>query len=86
MNIYAVKDEIIGFTGSIMVLRNDEEAKRMMDSTIRAGDSMFNQYPKDFSLWKLGVLDRITGEIKPESTPQYICRASDFVQNDNKTE
>lgn len=82
MNIYAVKDEIIGFTGSIMVLRNDEEAKRMMDSTIRSGDSMFNQYPKDFSIWKLGNLDRITGMIEPESTPQYICRASDFIQKE----
>lgn len=80
MTIYAIKDEVIGFTGAIMTLHNDDEAKRMMASTIKAADNQIAQYPKDFSIWRVGELDRITGEIKTEPTPVYVCRGSDFAK------
>lgn len=80
MTIYAIKDEVIGFTGAVMTLHNDDEAKRMMSSTVNANDNQIAMYPKDFSIWRVGELDRISGAIEPEATPQYVCRASDFTK------
>lgn len=82
MTIYAIKDEVIGFTGAIMTLHNDEEAKRMMASTVNAKDNQIAMYPKDFSIWRIGELDRISGSIEPEPTPSYVCRASDFTKEE----
>lgn len=74
MNIYAVKDEIIGFTGSIMTARNDEEVTRWFDTIINdTEENQMSKWYKDYSIWCVGNLDKITGEITSQQ-PKLVVR------------
>lgn len=74
MNIYAVKDEIIGFNGAIMTARNDEEVTRWFSAVINdKEENNMSKWYKDYSVWGIGKLDRVTGEVMTEA-PRLICR------------
>lgn len=85
MRIYAIKDEVIGFTGALTVAANDEQIQRMVAATVLADDgNQMSMWPKDFSAWEIGELDKVTGHIK-EMEPRLICRGNQFLKKE-KTE
>lgn len=73
MRIYAIKDEIIGFTGAIMTATNDEQVKRNMAVMVNEPGNQMNLWAKDFSAWYIGEIDKIDGHLT-EVQPQLICR------------
>lgn len=75
MNIYAVKDEVIGFTGAIMTAHNDEVVIRNMRVMANEEGNQMNMWAKDFSAWHVGKLDRVDGNIEP-CQPRLVCRAN----------
>lgn len=62
-NLYALKDVKSGFM-SILVLKNDELAKRSYKNMLAdPTPSLVNQNPEDFELWCLGSYDQDSGII-----------------------
>ena len=62
MTMYALKDELNGFTTPIPFM-NEELAKRYLKDQYMTNPTVKNT-PEDFSLWKVGEFDTETGEYK----------------------
>lgn len=77
--IYEIKDDVTGFDGSLILLENDEEAKRVLALEVNNPESLMNKWHKDYSIWAAGERDRITGEIKPEQ-PRLVARATSLLK------
>lgn len=60
MEMYAIKDELNGFTPPIP-LANEETAKRYFREQLKLNPTI-NITPKDFSIWFLGEFNTETGE------------------------
>lgn len=76
MRLYAIKDEVVGFNGSIMVMQNDEQMIRAMSAAVNAGDgNQMSMWAKDFSAWEVGDIDKVTGHIEPRE-PRLVCRGN----------
>lgn len=74
--LYSLKDAKLGKFGMPFVAPNDEIAKRMLDSTIKAGDTTVAEYPEDFQLFLLGSYNDDTGELTSEL--KFIANATEF--------
>jgi len=60
---YSVKDDKSGaFMGPFFV-RNEAQAIRNVAMAMRDPQTMFNQFPGDYSLWKINHFDEETGEV-----------------------
>ena len=59
LTMYAIKDELNGFTCPIPIV-SDEIAERYFKDQMIGNPTMTNT-PKDFSLWKVGEFDSDTG-------------------------
>lgn len=73
--IFSINDALVGFQ-SPTIMNNDAFAMRAFKENF---DDVKN--PADYSLWKIGDFDTVTGEIIP-SVPAVICRATDFVKGE----
>lgn len=85
MNIYAIKDEIIGFNGTILVAEQDEIVERQFKTVVNEEGSQYNLWYKDFSLWHIGEMDKITGHLK-EIEPRLISRGSSVLKQEKNHE
>lgn len=63
LNIYSVKDVVVGEMGNPFYLNNDEQAKRSFKQAINNDQSQIAINYTDMQLYKLGELDTVTGEI-----------------------
>lgn len=59
MTLYALKDELNGFTSPIPFM-NEELAKRYLKDQVMTNPTVKNT-PEDFSIWRLGEFDTDTG-------------------------
>lgn len=59
LTMYALKDELNGFTTPIPFM-NEELAKRYLKDQYMSNPTVKNT-PEDFSLWKVGEFDSETG-------------------------
>lgn len=59
LTMYALKDELNGFTSPIPFM-NEELAKRYLKDQTMENPTIKNS-PKDFSMWNLGTYDTETG-------------------------
>lgn len=71
MNLYAIKDELNGFTWPTPI-PNDEMAKRHLREMITNNPSMKIE-PKDFSIWRIGEFNTETGLIS-NNNPKMLER------------
>ncbi len=67
IKIYAVKDKKIGFT-EIMEGVNDAIICRQIGIVVNDTDkkNLMAKFPGDFEVWKIGEINRETGEIKAD--------------------
>ena len=75
ISIYSINDALNGFS-SPTLQNNDAAAMRSFAEIFKDVYS-----PADYSLWKIGTFDTLTGEIIPD-VPTVICRATDFVKGE----
>ena len=75
LNIYSVKDTVVGEMGNPFYLNNDEMAKRSFKNAINQDGSQLSINYTDMQLYKLGVLDTVTGEI--ESNVEFIMNGTE---------
>lgn len=64
LRIYAIKDEKSGYD-RIFSAQNDAFANRDFSVVVRDENSMFHNYPNDFSLWRIGELETTNGILEP---------------------
>lgn len=76
INLYSVKDTKLGKYCQPFTAPNNEIAKRMLHSTVRAGGNNIADYPEDFQLYKLGHYEEDTGELHNEM--EFIANATEF--------
>lgn len=75
MDMYALKDELNGFTTPIPFM-NEELAKRYLKDQYMSNPTVKNT-PEDFSLWYLGVYDTETGKMTTPD-PKMVERSSSY--------
>lgn len=71
IELYTIKDELSEFAPPLP-LNDEENAKRYLAYKLKTDDFM-KLSPKDFSIWKCGEMDTVTGEVKG-MMPQLIER------------
>lgn len=79
IDLYAIKDELNGFTSPIPFTK-EEMAKRYLKDQVLTNPTIQNT-PEDFSIWKLGQFDTETGELIQEKVyPRLIVKGSYYVK------
>lgn len=76
MTLYAIKDELNGYTSPIPFM-NEELARRYLKDQYMSNPTVKNT-PDDFSIWKLGALETETGHIESEVT--LLERAKNYAE------
>lgn len=79
LKIYAIKDELNGFTPPLP-LPNDDIAKRYLKDQFTENPTIKNS-PKDFSLWYIGEFDTELGRMIPNEK-KLIERAENYGKNE----
>lgn len=80
LKIYAIKDELNGFTPPLP-LPNNEIAKRYLKDQYNENPTIKNS-PKDFSLWYIGEFDTELGRMIPNEK-KLIERAENYGATEN---
>ena len=75
LNIYSVKDTVVGEMGNPFYLNNDEMAKRGFKQAIKNDQSQIGINYTDMQLYRLGILDTVTGEI--ESKVEFMMNGTE---------
>ena len=77
LGIYAIKDTAVGrFSPGLIVLDNDEVAKRTFATAINSGSqSQIAVYYKDMQLWKISDFEDRTGEVNTDT--YLVCSGVD---------
>ncbi|UPW36501.1 nonstructural protein [Peromfec virus RodF8_36] len=68
LNIYAIKDTIVGSFMNPFYLQNDEQAKRSFKLATNDEKSDYSKIKKDLQLFKIGTFDDESGIIENEIT------------------
>ena len=79
LKLYALKDELNGFT-TPLPLPNDDLAKRYLKDQIESNPTVKNT-PEDFSIWSIGDYDTELGRMIPDD-PKLIERANNYGKNE----
>lgn len=75
LNLYAIKDELNGFTPPVPFM-SEELAKRYLKDQVIENPT-FKNSPKDFSLWHVGIYDTETAEFT-QNDIRLIERAENY--------
>ena len=75
LNIYSVKDTVVGEMGNPFYLNNDEMAKRSFKNAANQEGSQIALNINDMQLYRLGTLNTVTGEI--ESNVEFIMNGTE---------
>ena len=79
IDLYAIKDELNGFTSPIPFMK-EEMAKRYLKDQYMSNPTISNS-PKDFSIWLIGTYDTDEGKISGGNKgkmPVLIERAENY--------
>lgn len=72
LQLFSIKDHVVGSYLRPFTAVNEKEAQRMLLVTLQSDDNQLHHHPDDFSLYRLGDYDQITGIIDAFPEPQLI--------------
>lgn len=79
VNLYGIKDAATGCFGGVIEQGTDQEVVRSLRHHLMADvNTLYAQAPADFSLWRLGSVDKQTGMFI--SDQEMICSLSALVE------
>jgi len=82
LRLYAVRDRKVGNFSSLLPMRNDATAHRVVQDLLRsAGDSPLTRYPEDFELFALGDIDTDSGHITALEIPEFVLSFKDVLNS-----
>lgn len=69
--------------GSPIAAWNDVDITRQLEQDVNnpKKESRISQYPDDFDLYEIGIIDEETGKIEGHEEPRHIRRLSTLVQH-----
>lgn len=79
MSIFSVWDEKAVTYATPFFTVNDETGVRAFAQACNDPSTMLNQNPADFRLYKVGLFDMDTGEVKPLDKPKFIEHAEALI-------
>lgn len=80
MKVFALNDSKLGEFGQPFFFPAPGQAVRFLQDLVRDGKNTVAQHPEDFRLYILGSYNPNTGEFTNLSSPEYIAKATDFVE------
>lgn len=80
LKVYSVHDAKAGCFNRPLFQRSDGEALRaFVDEAGRTGESLVAQHPEDFSLFRIGEFEELTGVLTPHPEPVHLANAKVLV-------
>lgn len=80
LKVYSVHDAKAGVFNRPLFQRSDGEALRaLIDEATRSGESLVASHPEDFSLFRIGEYDELSGTLMPEEEPVHLANAKVLV-------
>ena len=76
--LYSVRDHQAGYAQPVAFM-NDGLAVRSVQDCVRLGGGDMHNHPEDFSLYKVGSFDDVTGKIEPMDV--FICHLVQLVKD-----
>lgn len=83
--IYSVKDNAVEAYGKPFHAPTKGFAIRSFSDEVNRPDSQLAKHPEDFSLYELGTWDNQKGNYTNLPEPQFIGKASDFINSEIPT-
>lgn len=80
MKIFALNDSKLGEFGQPFFFQASGQAVRFLQDLVRDNKTTISQHPEDFRLYCLGVYSPNSGKFDSLETPEYLAKASDFVE------
>lgn len=77
--VYSMRDSKTGFT-NLTLDSNDESAVRNFTHALTVSDGLFQTFPQDFALLRLGSFDTDTGKLTPEPLPAHLIDGAQVVR------
>lgn len=71
INLYVIKDSKGDYSTQVMSFPNDDSAKRAVPFIVKQSE-LYQRYPEDFVMFRIGQFDFQSGVIAPETAPVYI--------------
>lgn len=66
------------------VCKTEAEGRRMMSDAVNEPGSLVARHPDDFSLYIVGSFNDSSGTLIVPSVPEFICKASEFVDKEGR--
>lgn len=63
LEMFSIKDDLAGFFMKPFVCRSVVEAQRQIVAFVRQEKSIMAEYPSNFSLYRVGSFDDVSGQI-----------------------
>lgn len=80
MNLYAIRDVKVGFGAPVL---RDNDALVMRDFSLLVNSpGIHHDCPKDFSLYRIGQFDEVSGALYPEIPVVLVCEATDVLRKE----
>lgn len=83
MKIFALNDSKLGEFGQPFFFQASGQAVRFLQDLVRDNKTSISQHPEDFRLYLLGTYHPNTGLFESLTAPEYLAKASDFVETNN---
>lgn len=71
-NTYSAFDKKAVFFLGTFLARSDSEAIRMFGDACKEPKSLLGLHPEDYSLYRLGTFDDVSGKVTCEATPFFV--------------
>lgn len=78
LSVYTLKDHKILLFTSPRYFHTDGEAIRSFSEGCKDEKSNLFKHPEDFTMYRIGIFDDVSGEIVSEKTPVRIADATQF--------
>jgi len=79
-NVFAIYDKKAQFHLNPFFMVQKGEALRTLDDLVNDTQSRLNKHTADYSLWRIGEFDTVTGILFPLSKPEFLEEASTYVK------
>lgn len=83
-SLYSIKDEVSKNFGRIMEQNNSAEAMRTFADIVLNQETVISKHPTDYTLYKVGEFDTVTGLIEIGKEPIELANGKDFIQGEKK--
>lgn len=81
LELFCVRDIVIGHSSVILTANNITELRRLIKTALLQKNSVFTDNPKDKQIFKIGVLDCSTSIIKSFDTPLFMCSVQEIIDD-----